>query len=211
MILDKKVMSTFSFIRLLILLVGMALLDPGLVLAAVEPGPLAISHPVEVVPQAGEEIYHPAPVLRPVRLQIPAIGVDAVVEEVGEDAVGRMDTPTRVEDVAWYESGVAPGEIGNAVMAGHLDRADGRPAVFWSLGKLRPGDEILVTDAGGAEYRFQVTQVAVYPYDEAPLAEIFGFSLRSRLNLITCRGRWDRKQGTYQERLVVFSERVMEN
>lgn len=208
MILDKKMMSIFAFIRLFILLVGMALLEPGPALAALEPGALAISRPVAVVPQEGEEIDRPAPVLRPARLRIPAIGVDTAVEAVGEDDAGRMGTPTQVENVAWYEPGVAPGEIGNAVMAGHLDRVDGKPAVFWALGKLRPGDEILVTDAGGAEYRFQVVQVATYPYDKAPLAEIFGFSLRSRLNLITCRGRWDRKQRTYQERLVVFSEQV---
>ncbi len=121
-----------------------------------------------------------------------------------------MAVPTHVDNVAWYEPGVAPGEIGNAVLAGHLDRIGGAPAVFWSLGKLQPGDEILVTDANGVEYRFQVTQVATYPYEAAPLDEIFGFSLRSRLNLITCRGRWNRQQGTYEERLVVYSERVLE-
>ncbi|MBX3052244.1 MAG: class F sortase [Caldilineaceae bacterium] len=144
----------------------------------------------------------------PVRLRIPAIGVDATIEPVGQDRNGRMDTPSLVEDVAWYAPGLAPGEIGNAVLAGHLDRIGGAPAVFWKLGKLMAGDDIFVTDSAGGEHHFRVTAQEAYPYEDAPLDEIFGFGIRSRLNLITCRGRWDRSGQTYTQRLVVFSELV---
>ena len=142
----------------------------------------------------------------PVRLRIPAIGVDASIEAVEQDRNGRMDTPALVDDVAWYAPGSAPGEIGNAVLAGHLDRIGGAPAVFWKLGKLAVGDDIFVTDSGGIEYHFRVTGRETYKYDEAPLDAIFGFGIRSRLNLITCRGNWDRGERTYTQRLVVYSE-----
>lgn len=144
----------------------------------------------------------------PVRLRIPAIGVDAEIEAVEQDRSGRMDTPSQVDDVAWYAPGSAPGEIGNAVLAGHLDRIGGAPAVFWKLGKLAVGDDIFVTDRAGVSYHFRVTGVESYPYDAAPLDAIFGFGIRSRLNLITCRGKWDRGGQTYTQRLVVYSELV---
>lgn len=144
----------------------------------------------------------------PVRLRIPAIGVDATIEPVGQDRTGRMDTPSLMDDVAWYAPGVAPGEIGNAVLAGHLDRIGGAPAVFWKLGKLTVEDDIFVADSAGGELHFRVTGVESYPYDAAPLDDIFGFGIRSRLNLITCRGKWDRAGQTYTQRLVVYSELV---
>lgn len=144
----------------------------------------------------------------PVRLRIPAIGVDAAIEAVEQDRSGRMETPSQVDDVAWYAPGSAPGEIGNAVLAGHLDRIGGAPAVFWKLGKLAAGDDIFVTDSAGVEHHFRVTAQAAYPYEDAPLDEIFGFGIRSRLNLITCRGKWDRAGQTYTQRLVVYSELV---
>lgn len=153
---------------------------------------------------AGAVINRPVPV----RLRIPAIGVDAAIESVGQDRAGRMETPSLVDDVAWYAPGAAPGEIGNAVLAGHLDRIGGAPAVFWALGKLAVGDDIFVTDSAGEELHFRVTGVDSYPYDAAPLDDIFGFAIRSRLNLITCRGKWDRSGQTYSQRLVVYSELV---
>ncbi|MCB0061971.1 MAG: class F sortase [Caldilineaceae bacterium] len=144
----------------------------------------------------------------PVRLQIPAIGVDADVEQHGERADGSMATPTDPAHVAWYSAGAIPGENGNMVMAGHLDRVGGAPAVFWELGKLTVGDEVIVQDRHGTRYHYRVTEQASYPYNQAPLDAIFGFDLVSRLNLITCRGNWDHRQQTYSQRLVVYTELV---
>lgn len=144
----------------------------------------------------------------PVRLHIPAIDVDTEVEEVGQTTSGAMDVPKNVDNVAWYELGAFPGRAGNAVIAGHLDRIGGAPAVFWKLDKLQLGDEVLVEDITGTTHRYQVVNVESYPYDQAPMADIFGFTLKSRLNLITCRGRWDQAQQTYANRLVVFAEFV---
>lgn len=153
-----------------------------------------------------------APVTRetayPVLLQIPAIGVRAYVEQLGERADGSMATPTDPDNVAWYSYGAIPGENGNMVMAGHLDRAGGAPAVFWDLAALTIGDTVIVQDVGGTAYHYAVSDTASYPYTQAPLDQIFGFDLVSRLNLITCRGSWDRNRQTYTERLVVYTELV---
>lgn len=144
----------------------------------------------------------------PVRIVIPALGVDTAVEAMGERQDGAMATPTDPDQVAWYSYGAIPGENGSVVMAGHLDQADGSRAVFWDLGKLVNGDEIIITDVSGTRYRYVVSGQQSYPYNKAPLKAIFGFDLASRLNLITCRGSWDRNRQTYSQRLVVTSELV---
>lgn len=141
----------------------------------------------------------------PVRLRIPALGIDTVVQWVGVDAEGRMGVPSNYTDVAWYERGAAPGTLGNAVIAGHLDSKTG-PAVFYDLEDLKPGDEIITTSEDGQEFHFIVTTSEVYDADDAPLDRIFGNAIRPHLNLITCDGAFDRSIRQYDKRLVVFTE-----
>ncbi|MEZ4618749.1 MAG: class F sortase [Caldilineaceae bacterium] len=131
----------------------------------------------------------------PVRIKIPVLGVDSAVEPLGERADGSMATPTDPAHVAWYSYGAIPGENGNVVMAGHLDRIDGSPAVFWNLHELQAGDEVIVYDSEQTAYHYAVLEQQSYPYDKAPVDEITGFDLVSRLN-VTCRGTWDRNRRT---------------
>ncbi len=142
----------------------------------------------------------------PLRLQIPKFKIDAAVELIGSAANGSMGIPKKVDNVAWYAPGIAPGEVGNAVIAGHLDRANGKPAVFWNIGKLKVGDELIVVSANKLKYHFAVTRVQSYPYDQAPLEDIFGFALQSQLNLITCNGVWNQGAHNYSKRLVVYTQ-----
>ncbi|MCX6048278.1 MAG: sortase [Chloroflexi bacterium] len=142
----------------------------------------------------------------PLRLQIPKFKIDAAIERVGSAPNGSMGIPKEVDNVAWYAPGIAPGEVGNAVIAGHLDRANGSPAVFWNIGKLKVGDELIVVSANKLKYHFSVTRVQAYPYDEAPMDDIFGFALQSQLNLITCNGVWNQGAHNYSKRLVVYTQ-----
>lgn len=142
----------------------------------------------------------------PVRVRIPAIGVDAPITQVGNKPDGSMDIPHTADEVGWYEPGFRPGEMGNAVLAGHLDTASGKPAVFWRLRTLQEGDEILVDREDGSIIRFRVTNHEAYPMDSAPLPEIFGAAHHVGLNLITCNGAWQQHLATYTQRLVVYSE-----
>lgn len=143
----------------------------------------------------------------PQRLIIEAIGVDTTIEAVGKGTDGQVGVPQEKENVAWYSLGVAPGEQGNAVIAGHLDDKVG-PAIFWRLRELEPGDTIIVIDSEGVERTFVVTEVASYRWDEAPLARIFGFDLERDLNLITCAGQFSRRDANYSRRLVVYTRLV---
>ena len=123
----------------------------------------------------------------PTRLKIPAINVDAPIDPAGLTEDGDMDVPNDIVSTGWFERGYMPGEPGNSVIAGHVDGKNG-PAVFYDIGKLKNGDEVLVTGEDGSELVFVVNKVEIYPFEESPLREIFGFSNGSRLNLITCTG-----------------------
>jgi sortase (surface protein transpeptidase) len=143
---------------------------------------------------------------RPLELQIPRIGVVAPVEAVGVDRDGAMAAPSGPFRVGWFDLGYYPGEPGNAVIDGHVDYVNVGPAVFWRLGELHVGDTILVTAPPKQVLTFVVERTAVYPYNDAPIKDIFGPSDVPRLNLVTCTGVFNRATRNYDRRLVVFAK-----
>ena len=161
-----------------------------------------VSFPPKNTPEAQDMIELPS------RISIPAIGVDASVEQVGQDSQGRMDVPQNADNVAWYQMGFKPGENGNAVFAGHLDKATGEPAVFWNIPTLKRGDKIVVSGNSGKSLTYVITRTEQYPYNDFPLEEVFGPSERPMLNLITCVGSWNSAEASYSHRFVVYSQIV---
>lgn len=146
----------------------------------------------------------------PVRLVIPAIDVDAPVQQVGldPDGSGAMGVPTNFTDVGWYTGGVRPGMKGAAVMAGHYNGKEIPEAVFYDLDQLEVGDQVVVRSAERIEDIFMVVRVETYPYD-APTDEVFlSDDGKARLNLITCGGEWLTEEDQYNERTVVFTEQL---
>jgi sortase A len=144
----------------------------------------------------------------PEHITIPKINVDTTVEEVGLDSQGRMDVPSSSDTVGWYKLGYKPGEAGNAVLDGHLDRATGAPAIFWSIDSLGPGDKIIVTDSQGKQFTFTFVSMNKYPYNDFPIKDVFGSTDKSMINLITCKGTWDALNKNYSDRIVVTAELV---
>jgi LPXTG-site transpeptidase (sortase) family protein len=142
----------------------------------------------------------------PVRLIIPKIGVDVSVEQVAEDKEGRMDVPKNPMDTGWWNEGNRPGNVGSAVIDGHLDLPGGKPGVFWNLKKLQTGDEINVISDDGKERTFRVTENAVYSDNNFPLNKVFAQGGGRWLNLITCEGTYDLKAHNYTDRLVIYSQ-----
>lgn len=143
------------------------------------------------------------PLEAPVRVQIPAIRVNAGIIVLGVTADGEMETPESFTQVAWYTFGARPGEPSNCVLSGHLDMPGGRPAVFYRLRELRPGHEIVLFGLSGKRYRYSVTESLSVPVEGAPVAEIVGPTEEPVLTLITCDGTWNRTAGEYTERRMV--------
>jgi hypothetical protein len=151
----------------------------------------------------------PGPVLprsKPVRVTIPRIGVDADIVPVATDDNGALEVPPldHPEIAGWYRRGPTPGEAGNAVLVGHVDTLHG-PAVFFDLGRLRPGDTVKVTRADGRVAVFTVDGVGAYPKERFPTERVYGGGAEARLRLITCGGRFDPRTGSYPDNIVVFA------
>jgi len=141
----------------------------------------------------------------PVRLKIPAIGVDAAVEYVGLTSDGAVGVPNNPADAAWFNLGPSPGENGSAVIVGHYGGK--KASVFDNLYKLRKGDRLYIEDEFGTTTTFVVRETRRYD-PEADASYVFGSSdEKSHLNLITCEGDWDKVSKSYSERLVVFTDK----
>ncbi len=147
----------------------------------------------------------------PRTLAIPAIGVRSPLLRLGLDAKGRMETPQpgpHYNKAGWYRYSPAPGSLGPAVIAGHIDSAKEGPSVFFRLGSLRPRDSVLVTRADGSVAEFAVDEVRRYSKSQFPSRLVYGNTNRAALRLITCGGQFDRSSGNYLDNIVVFASLV---
>ena len=145
------------------------------------------------------------PLSPPDRIRIPAIGVDAPLMGLGLTPQGSLNVPPAEKKnlAGWYEAGTTPGERGTAVVAGHVDNADG-PAVFYDLGALRKGGTVEVDRLDGSTALFTVDAVEVYDSRAFPDAKVYGAARRPELRVITCGGGYSETTG-YQGNVVVFA------
>lgn len=149
------------------------------------------------------------PVSTPTSIDIPAIDVSSSLMELGLNSDGTVEVPP-VDPGApagWYEGSPEPGTLGPAVILGHVDTRAG-PAVFYRLGHLREGDEILVTREDGTVAVFAVETVESYPKSEFPTKQVYGNTDHVALRLVTCGGDFDRSIRSYLDNVVVYATLV---
>jgi Sortase domain len=157
---------------------------------------------------AGTATASAAPVASaPVELTIAAIGVKTSLQSLGLLADGTLQSPSQWGVAGWYAGGVVPGQLGPAVIAGHIDSTSG-PAVFFRLGQLKAGDQATITDQNGAVLTFVVDGSATYPKNAFPGTEVYGATPYPELRLITCTGEFDRAHHNYLSNLVVSAHLV---
>ncbi|HUC88593.1 MAG TPA: class F sortase [Candidatus Paceibacterota bacterium] len=143
----------------------------------------------------------------PVRLKIPKLNIDSVIEYVGVSPDGAMDVPKGPADTAWFYLGPRPGEPGSSVIAGHSGWKNGIPAVFDDLYKLQKGDKIYVEDEKGDTITFIARDFKTYSPNEDD-SDVFGSNDgKAHLNLITCTGFWNKILKSHSDRLVVFADK----
>jgi hypothetical protein len=143
----------------------------------------------------------------PVSLTIPAIGVHARLTRLGLTPRGTLQVPTSPWIPGWYAGGPRPGEVGPAIIAGHIDSLTG-PGVFFRLRLLRPGDLVFVRRADGTAAVFRVSAERMYAKDRFPTAEVYGPTPDAELRLITCGGTFDTATGSYLSNVVVYASQV---
>ncbi len=167
--------------------------------------------PVANKPVANKPVVKKAPVQPvrtspPVRVSVGPLQIDTDLVPLGLTGSGQIEAPKEYDRAGWFTQGPLPGEIGAAVIAGHVDSSSG-PAVFYHLSSLKPGAEIVVERKDGSTATFRVDRLAVYSKDHFPTVEVYATNGRE-LRLITCGGAFS--DGDYQDNVVVFASLVAE-
>jgi sortase A len=147
----------------------------------------------------------------PDRLELPAIGLDIPVVELGwhpaeADSGASLSEWDEAEYAAgWHRNSARLGEAGNVVMSGHNNILG---AVFRQLDQLREGDEAVVW-AGNEKVVYRVDKVFIVPEQDATPAQRaenakwIGPFDDDRLTLVSC---WPRNNNTH--RIVVVARPI---
>jgi Sortase domain len=143
----------------------------------------------------------------PVELKIPAIALTVSLSTLGLNADGTVQVPTNVQQPGWYGLGPSPGEMGSAVILGHVDSQAG-PAVFFKLQSLVAGDVVDTSLADGVTAQFKVTSVATYLKTNFPDQAVYTSHGYGALQLVTCGGVFDTQTGHYLSNIVVYTTLV---
>ena len=143
----------------------------------------------------------------PVELRIPAIDLSVSLSALGLNPNGTAEVPTNAAEPGWFRMGVSPGQVGSAVILGHVDSTEG-PAVFYRLRFMQKGDRVTVQLADGVITHFVVSGVATYPNEQFPARKVYGSHGFSGLQLVTCGGEFDHETDSYQSNVVVYTTLV---
>ena len=149
-------------------------------------------------PQTGVIVTH---------VSIPDIGVSSDIELLALNSTGALLPPEDFNRAGWYSGGVTPGQIGPAIIAGHVDSITA-PAVFANLHKMTPGMKILVSLSNGIVLTFAADRSEVAPKTQFPSSSVYGTVPTPQLRVITCDGNFNRATGHYDDNLVVFATLV---
>jgi sortase (surface protein transpeptidase) len=173
-----------------------------------DPKALVLSHTVSVPKSVPKSVRKPkAPTIarsRPLTLIIPSLKINTTVGTLGLQADHQVMVPTSAHVVDWYIDGPTPGEVGSAVILGHVDSYLG-PGTFFDLKDLKAGDAITVKLADGVVTHFAVVKVVQYSKNSFPDRLVYGSNGTRMLQLVTCGGTFDHATGHYESNIVVFS------
>jgi LPXTG-site transpeptidase (sortase) family protein len=142
---------------------------------------------------------------QPVLLTIPAIGVRSKLVDLGLNSNGTLQVPASTAVAGWYSGSPPPGEVGAAVIVGHVDSRAGLGVFFW-LRTLRPGDRVYISRSDGTMVVYTVTSIRTYAKDQFPTVAVYGPVPDAELRLITCGGTFDRSLDSYLNNVVVFAQ-----
>jgi sortase (surface protein transpeptidase) len=145
----------------------------------------------------------------PIRIEIPAIDVDAPVMRLGLSSDGSIQVPPLSNHnlAGWYDGSVTPGQTGSSIIIGHVDNATG-PSVFFYIKTLRRGDTVKVERADGSTAVFVVDGVQKAAKTAFPTEAVYRNVSYPGLRLVTCGGPFDSATGQYLDNIIVYAHLV---
>ncbi|MDQ1568394.1 MAG: hypothetical protein QOF96_3274 [Actinomycetota bacterium] len=141
----------------------------------------------------------------PVRVEIAAVGVSALVGPLGLNRDGTLEVPADFSRAGWYTGRPTPGEAGPAIIVAHRASRRG-PGAFWKLPDVQPGQEIVITRTDGRRVRFTVDRVEQHRKAAFPTGAVYGPTPENTLRLVTCGGPFEPALGDhYRDNVIVFA------
>jgi sortase (surface protein transpeptidase) len=142
----------------------------------------------------------------PTSVDIPAIGAKSSLVQLGlnHDKTVAVPPVSQPLQAGWYKYGPTPGQVGPAVILGHID-GDHQEGIFWRLHELKRGDMVRVGRQDGKTLTFTVRKVEQKSKTAFPTSAVYGNTADPELRLITCGGAFDASTRNYLDNIIVFA------
>lgn len=179
---------------------------------------------------AAGALQSPVPRAAPSTIDIDKINAHSSLIPKGLLPNGALDVPDvdHPQQAAWYcdapqlanptiscKSGVLPGQVGPAIIVGHVDGSPTSPkgphqqGVFFRLHELDIGDTIMITLVDGTVLTYGVYKVLKAAKTQFPQSVTIGSDTGvSELRLVTCGGPFVGGQLGYADNVIVFAARI---
>ncbi|SEF35932.1 Sortase family protein [Amycolatopsis pretoriensis] len=167
------------------------------------------AQPVVVDPEPASGAVAALPKSDPVSIDIPKIGAHSTLVPLGVNADDTIQVPpvTTPLQAGWYTYAPTPGEIGPAVVLGHVD-GNHQKGIFFRLKELAAGDRVSIARKDGTTALFEVTKVHQVPKQEFEKEGVYDDTPGPELRLITCGGVFDRSAHNYVDNIVVYARLI---
>jgi LPXTG-site transpeptidase (sortase) family protein len=145
----------------------------------------------------------------PLSIDIPKIGVQSTLLSLGFGRHRGIQLPpvSTPMQAGWFSGGPAPGQIGPAVIFGHV-AGDHQEGIFARLDELVPGDLVLIKRQDGSTANFRVTHIEELSKGSFPIDAVHGHTTDAELRLVTCGPAFDQLTHTYRDNIIVFATLV---
>jgi len=183
--------------------------EPAAAQPTTSASPVAVEPPQTVAEPALPGAAEPMAKSEPVSLDIPAIGAHSSLVPLGLNADNTVQVPpvTTPLQAGWYSYAPTPGEVGPAVVLGHVD-GNHQKGIFFRLKELKGGDKVSIARKDGTTAVFEVTKVDDVPKAEFEKAGVYDDTPDPQLRLITCGGVFDHSAHNYLDNIIVFAHLI---
>ncbi len=213
--MTTKIMTRRGYLIALVVALLAALVVLALTLGGGAEPPTAQPPPAQPVavdppPAVGDQNAVAAlPESAPVSIDIPKIGAHSSLVPLGVNADNTIQVPpvTTPLQAGWYTYAPTPGEVGPAVVLGHVD-GNHQKGIFYRLKELAAGDRVSIARKDGTTALFQVTKVHQVPKQDFEKEGVYDDTAGPELRLITCGGVFDRSAHNYVDNIVVYARLV---
>lgn len=143
----------------------------------------------------------------PTWVDLPSIEAHSSLVQLGLNADRTIQVPPTDQPLqaGWYQYSPAPGQVGPAVILGHID-GNHQKGIFWRLHEMKTGDTVQVGREDGGTLNFTVTKVDQVAKSSFPTEAVYGDTPEPQLRLITCGGAYDAANHNYLDNIIVYAK-----